>query len=500
MWSNFDIRDIAVVLAVALAASLFGLLAAWLSGRALKQRLAEALENGARTLEQSRTELESAREDLAEQRARLESHAAERAAAEQRSHTAETQRLEALGQTERARARAEAAEMQAALKSQEADEMRRRMAEWETTRTESMNAAKAAVLETAQQVSSKLIADHKRESDAAREDTEKRVTKVTETLVGRMKTVAEGLVTLKDQSDTQKHTLDTVWKALSTPGGAGYYAEIGLENTLKTFGLMRDRDFVLQATIAGKGLRPDAIVFLPGDSVLVVDAKASQFLLHLAEAEGTETEEVERQKLIKTMNEHLRVLAGRDYTAAVLSSYHEAGKPEQVRQILNVMYLPNDGAIEKIGQSDPKFVQRAAQAAITVVGPTALASLVAFARARIEVERQAENHEKIITGTQRLLDATGMFLEHAVRLGSSLKSASKAYDGMAGSLNRFLLPRARVLSHLGVRPSRSKDLPDGFPRYELVEFEENLIDGEAEGTLALTSDSEDGKEDTDEHR
>ena len=62
--------------------------------------------------------------------------------------------------------------------------------------------------------------------------------------------------------------------------------ETVLENTLKSFGLTAGIDFVLQQTFGsedGSRLRPDAIVFLPADSVLVIDSKASKFLLELAQ-------------------------------------------------------------------------------------------------------------------------------------------------------------------------------------------------------------------------
>ncbi len=481
MTSHIDI--VVSLITVGLVIALGGLLAAWMNGRALRQRLNQVLDDTDRAIDRLYGELQDAETELTEARARLESHAAERAAALARLDVAEAARDAAQRDRDAAGERAEAAteaareaEKVAALRSQEAEEMRLRMTDWERARSESLDAARSAVLETAQQVSSKLITDHRRESEAARRDTAERITRVTHDLVGQMQAMASSLVELRTVVGDQGGTLDTVWRALTSPGGAGYYAEIGLENTLTSFGLGKGRDFVMQYAVSGEGVRPDAVVFLPGDTVLVIDAKASKFLLELAEVEGSEREDAVRRDLARSMNEHLRQLSGKNYKSAVFKSWHDNGREDPVRRMLSIMYLPNEGAVEKVGQADPDFVRKAAQFDITVAGPTALASLVAFARIEIELERQTENHARIIEGTQLLMDAIGTFLEHAKTMGGGLQTSAAAYVRFAKSLNSTLLPRIRRLNRLGVRPSRSKPLPTHFQPFELVTIEQDGAD------------------------
>ncbi|GAB6052204.1 DNA recombination protein RmuC [Magnetospira thiophila] len=452
--------------------------------------MAAALDDGEQALQQARHQLDDAR-------ARLETHAAQRAAAEAHLESAEAQldlvlaeKQTAEKQAELAQARAVEAEKQSALMAQQTEDMRQRMTDWERARTESLNAAKSAVLETAQQVSSKLIADHQRESLAARKDNAERITKTTEELVGQIKTVTAGLASLHSHMGQQGETLDTVWRALTSPGGAGYFAEIGLENTLKSFGLEKGRDFIMQYAVSEAGVRPDAVVFLPGDTVLVIDAKASKFLLDLAAAEGKPSEDEVRRGLVRTMNEHLRQLASKNYATAIVKSYHDAGRGNALKRIMNIMYLPNEGAVEKIGQADPEFIRKAAKSEITVAGPTALASLIAFARVEIELERQAENQILIVEGTQALMDAIGTFLTHAKTMGNGLRTATTAYVKLAKSLNGTLLPRVRRLNRLGVRPTRTQQMPGHFPPFELVTIEEDLIEGETETDPALEVDTD----------
>ncbi|MCB2102502.1 MAG: DNA recombination protein RmuC [Rhodobacterales bacterium] len=450
------------------------------------------LSAGRQQAETLRTERDEAHGALHEARA----EAAERIAA----MTAETARADTRRQeTERAldrlsaerdgaeaarqaaeRAR-EAAQRRADLSDQARAETDKRMADWETARQQSLEAAKASVLKTATELSSKLLADHKRETEAAKKESEQRVAKATESLLGEVKGLSETVVRLNAQVDRTRETADTVLRALATPGGAGQYAEIGLENTLKKFGLERDRDFFMQAQVEGSRLRPDALVLLPGDTVLVVDAKASKFLLDMAAAQGAEEEAQATASLVRTMNGHLKALAEKSYAAAIREGYHGAGRPNDIRAILSLMYLPNEGALEKLRAADPDFFARAARLGITPVGPAGLEGLLAFAKVRIDMELQAENQERIVEGTAVLLDRIGIVLEYAQRVGRGLKSASDNYVKFAGSVNGRLLPGVQGLVKLGVRPNRHKPLPHAINAFQVTELETvATIDGEVE--------------------
>ena len=116
-----------------------------------------------------------------------------------------------------------------------------------------------------------------------------------------------------------------------------------------------------------------------------------------------------------------------------------------------------------------------------MTGPTGLASLVAFARVELDLGRQAENQERIVEASQSLLDSMVTVLGHAEDVGKGIKTAADRFARLTKSVNSRMLPRARALVGLGVRPSRAKALPRNLPAYEVVDFETSeLIDGEAE--------------------
>lgn len=364
-------------------------------------------------------------------------------------------------------------------KNQEAHE--ERMRDLEQMKKHAIEAANAGALDSAGKISSKLLDDHKRQTEEAKKESQARVKETTDHLVKQITEVGKSIHALNVDVGTNRNTMDTVMRALSSPGGAGQYSEIGLENTLTSFGLVKGRDFVIQQQVEGKRLRPDAMMFLPGNTVLVIDSKASKFLLELAEAETEDAEAEAYQSLGKTMNAHLKSLSDKNYKAEVVSGFRESGRQGESPRVVSVMYLPNEGAIEKVTIADPKFLQKAAKLQITVAGPAALACLMGFARVQLDVERQSDNQIKIVEGAQKIVESIGVIVDETVAVGKGLKSATQHYNKMTGSMNSRLLPRIRQMMSYGVQSSRHKQIPEHVPSYSFTEHERgDLIEGDSE--------------------
>jgi DNA recombination protein RmuC len=374
-------------------------------------------------------------------------------------------------------------ERELAVARQRLVEGERREADFERLRAESLQAAQAAVLAAAQQVSSKLLDDHKRESAAAKEDAESRVRQASEGLVRQVDEIAKAVQQISGQVQAKGAAVETLWRALSSPGGAGQLAEIVLANTLRSFGLEPGRDFLLQPTTedaaTGRKLRPDAVVFLPGNSVLVIDCKASKFLLEIAGAEDTAAEADAYRNLARTMGQHLRALAEKDYKGAIHAAWRQSGHEGEIARILYVMYLPNEAALEKLYRADADFMRRARECDIIPAGPAGLHCAISLASVEINLLRQVENQQRIAETTRSLLDGMTVMLAHAASLGRGIKGAAESFARLTASVNQRLLPRARSLAKLGVQPG--KPLPANLPAYSVhAESGDLLLDGEAE--------------------
>jgi len=446
-----------------------------------KMRGGEASEHRERAeaLEREKTELQVRHDEAVQLRVQMETRleAAQATIEERIREAASLQRA----RDEAVAARHEA-ERASDVASQQLRDVEKRIADWETAKNQSIEAAKAAALASSRELSAQLMAEHKREGEAANKANEARVQKVTEGLQQNFEAIVKSVHSLNEDVDKNRGSVETVMRALSSPGGAGHFAEIGLENTLKSFGLQAGRDFIMQHTTMGEDggkLRPDAVVFLPGDAALVIDSKASKFFLEIAALEGTEDEDAAYAGLARTMAQHLRDLSNKDYASAIRETYRAAGRGDEFRKITTAMYLPSEAAIERLDKADPEFARRASASRIIPVGPSGLRGLIGLASVNIDLGRQADNQEKIVEATRLLLDSLVVALNHAERVGSGLESAANHFKKFTTSVNSRLLPRSRALVGLGVRPQKHKGQIHNLTAFEVTKFDANsFIEGD----------------------
>jgi DNA recombination protein RmuC len=402
-----------------------------------------------------------------------------RIAAETRLAEAEKRVSELAAAGEAAAAARRAAETELAAARQRLADTEQRMADSERLHQEMLTAAKAALLEGGAQLSSKLLEDHKRENAESKEQAEKRIGSASETFLKQVESLAGAVAALEGRIQANDKVIDTVWRSLSNPSGAGQLAEVGLANTLKAFGLEQGRDFQLQFTTQdeeGRRLRPDAVVFLPSNGVMVIESKASKFLLDIAAAEGTEREADAYRNLARTMTQHLRALGEKDYANAIRTAWRESGREHEVTRIVSVMYLPNEAALDKLNRADAEFLHSARARGIYLAGPTTLHCLISLASAEINLERQVENQQRIVAAAEALIDGLSGALVHVANVGKNLSSAAEAFSKFAGSTNRFVLGRARKLAAMGLEPG--KRLPPNLPVFQVTQLDQ-VIDGQA---------------------
>jgi DNA recombination protein RmuC len=338
----------------------------------------------------------------------------------------------------------------------------------EKIRSESFASAKAALFDLGKDLSKQLIEIHKMENTAAKELFEKNIT----TASGKFNSEFERLITmvgtLNKDIEQSKGTVDLIKQSLLSPIGAGLLAEITLENILKSSGLRPNLDFIIQyglTTLESIKLRPDALIFLPSGNLMVIDAKASKFLV----------DEQNPANLAKTMNYHLKSLANKDYAENILESLRN--KKQYFNNVITLMFLPTEQAVEKIISSDPEFLQKAWGCNIFPVGPSGLMNMLSFARFQITDHRRSENYKVIIEEVRKLLASIATMAEHSQKLGNNLQNMVTNYDKFAGSFNRNFISRVKNIQKLGI-DSGNKSLPLSLERYQIVASKSEIIEAE----------------------
>lgn len=374
---------------------------------------------------------------------------------------------------------------------QETQFMTQQIDEWNILKEKHLEASKASILEAGANLSNKLLEDHKREAKLAKEENEKQITQTTETIYKSFNHISETIAGLNKKVGDSEKTVDIVRRALLSPSGAGNLSEITLENIFKFSSLVEDIDYKTQFHVQndqGQIKRPDAVVFLPDNNIMVIDSKASKFFLAIEE-ESSELEELQMtESLKKSMYSHLKSLESKDYKAAIAESIKN-NMDFSDANITVFMFLPSESAVEKIRKIDNNFFFQACSKQIIPIGPAGLVNALTYAKLFITQKKQVQNSKIIINEVGNLINSISQLQNWAQKLGKSIKNSVEQYDSFSASFNRTFLSKAVRLRKLGI-DANNKSL-EKLPRYQIIAAK-TIIDGDIEEEmdkkLELTSD------------
>lgn len=247
----------------------------------------------------------------------------------------------------------------------------------------------------------------------------------------------------------------------NAPKARGRWGERALQNVLEQAGLAEHTDFILEHSLdTDEGrLRPDAIVNVPGQKKLVIDAKVS--LNAYQAAFEAEDDEVKRQQLAlhaKSMRGHVQTLGTKSYQ----SQFDEA--PDYV-----VMFVPGEHFVAAALEADPDLWDFAFHNKVLLATPT---NLVAIARTVAQVWRQdtiAREAVEIGKAGAELYDRLAVAAEHMKRVGGGLETAVNNYNKFVGSFERNVLSAGRRLHDKGIeigkREIEEVPMVEATPRY-----------------------------------
>ncbi|ADE30237.1 hypothetical protein MA5_00390 [Rickettsia prowazekii str. GvV257] len=346
----------------------------------------------------------------------------------------------------------------------------------EKIREESFTSAKAALFDLGKDLSKQLIEIHKIENNTARELAEQNITTASRKFNSELERLITMVGALNKDIEQSKSTVDLIKQSLLSPIGAGLLSEITLENILKSSGLRPNLDFIMQyglTTSDSVKLRPDAIIFLPSGNLMVIDSKASKFLVDSQD---------NSVNLSKTMNYHLKSLANKDYAENILTTLNK--KAHNFNNVITLMFLPTEQAVEKVIAANPEFLQKAWGCNIFPVGPAGLMNMLSFAKFQITDNRRSENYKVIISEVRKLLSSIGTIADYSKKIGYNLQNMVTNYDKFAASFNRNLMSRVKTIQKLGI-DSGDKAMPATLERYQIVSSKSEIIEVDAENPTQI---------------
>ena len=282
--------------------------------------------------------------------------------------------------------------------------------------------------------------------------------------------------------------------ALKRPNTRGSWGEIQLRNVIEMAGMIEHCDFLEQSTVQSEegALRPDVLVKLPGEKLIVVDSKVplDAYLAHL-EANSDEERGVQMARHARQTRDHITKLASKGYQRQFDTT------PDLV-----VMFVPSEGIYHAALAEDPALIEYGVHQQVLMATPTTLIGLLRAVHYGWRQELIAESAREIAESARELHRRIARFVDPLAKVGRALGSAVGSYNEAVGSFDSRVLPQLRRIEESGAKSEREltspapveviprplssgprplEDLPDGEPILK------RITSAAATGTVAGSS-------------
>jgi DNA recombination protein RmuC len=294
--------------------------------------------------------------------------------------------------------------------------------------------------------------------EAAKGDLEKRQESI-KTLVEPLKTQLETYQKRLQQSETaQSETLGQVKRQLETLAtqsqslesetrqfrmvlknnqARGKWGEETLRRVVEAAGMSAHCDFSEQAQSGDS--KPDLIVRLPGDRIIIVDAKVPDldFLNAIDSADALKRADALAAHATK-LKATIKALGDRDY-------------PKQFPNALDyvVLFMPAESLFSAALEGDHDLIVWAASKRIMLATPASLIALLRSVSISWQQHAQTENAQQIAAAAQELYQRVAKFTEHFEKIRDGLDKANNAYNDAVGSYERMVRPSGEKVLKLG---------------------------------------------------
>ena len=244
----------------------------------------------------------------------------------------------------------------------------------------------------------------------------------------------------------EAHQLST---ALRSPTLRGRWGEVTLKRVVEVAGMSAYCDFDTQVSVSGEeGLqRPDMIVKLPNQRIIVVDSKVplEAFLEAMDGDEATRRAALARHA--QAVRSRMNALSQQSYARQFQPA------PEFV-----VLFLPGESFFSAALEQDRELIEYGMSKGVILATPTTLIALLKAVAYGWQQQTVTENARRIAEAGRELYERLCTFAGHLGKVGKGIQDAAKSYNAAVGSYETRLEPSARKLTELGA--ASEKELPE----------------------------------------
>ncbi len=292
------------------------------------------------------------------------------------------------------------------------------------------------------------------------EKTQQHLKELEEKRTGAYAGISEQVKAIAESNKALKQETGRLVSALHKSEVRGRYGEIQLQRIVEIAGMREYCDFDTQHSTRddeGALLRPDMVVRLPNDRVVIIDAKANieAYLdaIEAAEEHLHEQAEEHLERFARHMLEQARALGKKSYWERV------EGSPEFV-----VMFVPGDQFVDAALQRQPDLLDIAGESRVVIASPSTLIGLLRAVHVGWSERLLSERANELFKLGRQLHERAAVALSHADKLGKSLDTAIARYNDFVGSVETRMIPSLRKFEDAGARSAKTLEEPKRIER------------------------------------
>jgi len=234
----------------------------------------------------------------------------------------------------------------------------------------------------------------------------------------------------------------------------GNWGEVILERVLERSGLVKDREYRLQASMNtedGTRFQPDVIIDLPDDKHLIIDSKVSLIAYErLVNAETEDERKLHSKGHVESIRGHVANLSSKNY-----HDLHQVNSPDFV-----LLFIPIESSFSFAVQIDAELFSDAWDKRVVIVSPSTLLATLRTIASIWKQERQNRNVQEIARLSGNMYDKFVGFVGDIENIGKNIKSTQSAYESAMNKLtegNGNLTITADKIKKLGAKTSKQID-------------------------------------------
>ena len=240
-----------------------------------------------------------------------------------------------------------------------------------------------------------------------------------------------------------KETMQDLLDALRRPQVRGRYGEAILKRVVELAGMNSYCDFQERYSTGGKNrIRPDMVISMPGDRIVIIDAKISleNYLLAI-KATDPEEQNTRFEKHSQNIRTHIDDLASKNYSAQFERT------PDFV-----VMFVGGEQFLTAALKHDADLLEYALGKKIIPTTPSSLMGLLLAIAHSWQQEIITDNIKEVSQQGQALYEGIVNLLGHWRATGKELKKSVVFYGKAVGSLERNLASTTKQIKELSAHP------------------------------------------------